>query len=444
MESTRILNSSKLQPFGHKATADGIYADDELLSGREMFVDELNEAFPVPLYLNGKLVSKDATDQPADVSPHKTLVSLFHPQPSEGDGESADKGKPVLQQQVKGYEWIEMGVRRQVVGARADEAEKKTESATTKDPGGVFRNNRMQSGPADKFRSFAASPLRPGTAGPPVLLVGEYPAVDYPINEDSDSKSATSELPSVAEERLSAKRDSEHQPGSQDTWRSPKQPGDAETWNFSSNLKSPGLRKRRPNGNSHSPYNQTLRPHLDGPFSKSLSDYSQNNKRNSVPYEVTRTTHERIPRGPQTLSEPELPELNFSAKNLQGKTQRSASIPNIPMRHELGPSSSVHTLPQCRVNSPLEGLLERAKERVKERHAVQNDRNRKVADLRTRYPPLSPSFSTSHSASFSDGDRELEEEVEVELTRYRALTVSDGWKEQLVDGDEDYRRDRWV
>lgn len=427
MESTRILNSSKLQPFGHKASADGIYADDELLSGREMFVDELNEA-------------NNATDQPADVSPHKTLVSLFHPQPSEGDIESADKGKPVLQQQVKGYEWIEMGVRRQVVGARADEAEKKTESAPTKDPGGVFRNNRMQSSPADNFRSFAASPLRPGTAGPPVLLVGEYPAVDYPINEDSDTISATSELPSVAEERLSAKRDSEHQPGSQDTWRSPTQPGDAETWNFSHNLKSPGLRKRRPNGNSHSPYNQALRPHLDGPFSKSLSGYSQNNKRNSIPYEATWTTHERIPRGPQTLSEPELPELNFNAKSFQGKTQRSASIPNIPMG--LGPSSSVHTLPQCRVNSPLEGLLERAKERVKERHGVHNDRNRKVADSRTRYPPPSPSFSTSHSASFSDGDRELEEEVEVELTRYRALTVSEGWKEQLVDGDEDYRRDR--
>lgn len=408
-----------------------------------MFVDELNEAFTVPPSLNGKLVSKEAKDQLLDVSPHKTLVSLFHPQPSDGDGESADKGKASLPQQVIGHEWIEMGVRRQVVGARADEAEKKTESPTAKETGGVFRNNRIQSGPADNFRIFATSSLRPGA---PVLLVGEYPAVDYPINEDSDSKSAPSELPSVAEEGLSAKRDSEHQHGNQDTWRSPKQPGDAETdiWNFSNNLTSPGFRKRRPNGNSHSPSNQMPRPHLDGSFSKSHSDYNQNNKRYSVPYEGTWTTCERIPPDPQTLSEPELPALNFNEKSLRGKTQRSASIPNITIRHELDPGSGVNTLPQCRLNSPLEGLLERAKERVKERHAVQNDRNRKVADSRTRYPPPSPSFSTSHSASFSKGDREMEEEVEVELTRYRALTVSDGWKEQLVDGDEDYRRDRWV
>lgn len=460
MESTRILNNSKLQPFGIKATADGIYADDQLLlSGREMFVDELNEDVMVPPSLNGKLLSKEGKDQPVDVSPHKTLVSFFHPQPSDGDGESVDKSKAGLQQQVKGYEWIEMGVRRQVVGARAEEAEKKTESAATRDTGGIFRNNRMQSPLTDNFRSFAASPLRHGTAGPQVLLVGEYPAVDYPMNDDSNSQSATSELPSVPEEGLSAKRDSEHQLGNQDVWRGPKQPGDVETdpWNFSHNLKSPGLRKRRPNGNSHSPSNQTPRHHLDGSFSKPHSDHNQNNKRNSIPSELglylrhmsiqqaTWTKRERIPPDPQTLSEPELPTLNFNEKWLQVKTQRSASIPNITIRHELRPSSSsMHALPQCRQNSPLEGLLERAKERVKERHAFPNDRNLKVAGSRTQYPPPSPSFSTAHSASLSDGDRETEEEVEVELTRYRALTVSDGWKEQLVDGDEDYKRDRLV
>lgn len=445
MESTRILNNSKLQPFGIKPTADGIHADDQLLlSGREMFVDELNGDVTVPPSLNGKLLSKEGKDQPVDVSPHETLVSFFHPQPSDGDGESVDKSKAGLQQQVKGYEWIEMGVRRQVVGARAEEAEKKTESAATKDTGGVFRNNRMQSPPTDNFRSFAASPLRPGTAGPHVLLVGEYPAVDYPMNDDSNSKSATSELPSVPEEGLSAKRDSEHQPGDVET----------DPWNFSHNLKSPGLRKRRPNGNSHSPSNQILRHHLDGSFSKPHSDHNQNNKRNSIPSELglylrhmsiqqaTWTKHERIPPDLQALSEPELP---THEKWLQVKTQRSASIPNITIRHELRPSSSsMHALPQCRQNSPLEGLLERAKERVKERHAFPNDRNLKVADSRTQYPPPSPSFSTAHSASLSDGDRETEEEVEVELTRYRALTVSDGWKEQLVDGDEDYKRDRLV
>lgn len=419
-----------------------------------MFVDEINEDFVVPPSLNGKLASKEAKDQPVDVFPHKTLVSFFHPQPSDRDGESADNGKAGLQQEVKGYEWIEMDVRRQVVGVRAEEAEKKTESATTKETGSVSRNNRMQSPPADYFGSFAASPLGHGTAGP-VLLEGEYPAVDYPMNEGSNSRSATSEFPSVPGEGLSAKRDSEHQLGNQDTWRCPKQPGDVETepCNFSLYLKSPGLRKRRPNGNTHSPSNQTPRHYLDGCFSKSHSDYNQNNKRNSIPsselrldlrhasiQQGSRKTREIIPPDLQTLSEPE---FDFNEKYLQVKTQRSASIPNITSRHELRPSSSsVHMLPQCRQNSPLEGLLERAKERVKEKHASQNDRNLKVADSRTRYPPLSRSFSTFHSASLSDGDRETEEEVE--LTRYRALTVSDGWKEQLVDGDEDCKRDRSV
>lgn len=426
-----------------------------------MFVDELSEDLIVPPSLNGKLVSEEAKDLPVDVTPHQTLVSFFHPQPSDMDGEPVDKAKAGLPQQVKGYEWIEMGVRRQVVGARAEEAEKKTESAATKETAGLFRNNRMQSPPADNFRSFAASPFRHGAAGPHVLMVGEYPAVDYPMNEDSNSKSATSELPSVAGEGISAKRDSEHQLGN--PWRGPKQPVDVETdtWNFSHNLKSPGLQKRRPNGNSHSPSKQTPRRHLGGSFSKSHSDYKQNHKRSSIPTELrldshhtsiqqgTWKTRERTPPDPQTLSEPELPTLNLNGKWPHAKTQRSASIPNITIRHELRPcSSGVHTLPQCRQNSPLEGLLERARERVKERHTFQNDRNLEVADSRTRYPPPppSPSFSTPHSALLSDGDRDTEEEVEVEveLTRYRALTVSDGWKEQLVDGDEDYKRNRSV
>lgn len=456
MESTRILNSSKLQPFGIKAAADGIYAGDQLLllSGGEMFVDELNEDSTVCPSLNGTMATKEANDQPGNVTPHKTLVSFFHPQASDGDGESVEKDKAGLQQQVKGYEWIEMGVRRQVVGARAEEAETKAGSATTKETGGVFRNNRIHSPAAENFRTLAALPLGAGAGGPHVLMVGEYPAVDYPMNEDSNSESATSELPSVPGEGLSAKRDSEHQLGDPDTWRGPKQPGDVETdiRNFYYNLKSPGLWKRRQNGNSHSPSNQRPRHHLHGSFSKSRSDYNQNNKRNSIPalgldlrHQGTWKTHERIPPGPQTLSEPELPTLNVNEKWLQAKTQRSASIPNITIRHELRPSSSgVHTLPQWRQNSPLEGLLARAKERVKERHAFQTDRNLKVADSRRRYPPPSPSFSTPHAASLSDGDRETEEEVEVELTRIRALTVSDGWKEQLVDGDDDYKRDRSV
>lgn len=455
MESARILTNSKLQPFGTKATAAGIYADDQLLlSGREMFVDELTEGSIVPPPLNEKLVSKEPKNQPVEVSSHKTLVSLFTPQPSDGGGDLLEKAKAGLQPQVKGYEWIEMGVRRQVVGARAEEAEKKTESATTKETEGIFRDNSLQSPPADNFRSFAASPLRH------VHLVGEYPAVDYPMNEDSRSKSATSELPNTPGGGLSAKRDSEHQLENQDAWRDPRQPGDEEsdTWNVSHNLNTPGFPRRRFNGTSHSPANPTPGHYPYASFSNSHSDYNQNKKRNSIPSELglelrhspaqqgTWKTRERIPPDPQTRSEPELPTLTFNNdKRLQVKTQRSASIPSISIRPELHPRSiGVHVVHQCRQNSPLEGLLERAKERVNERHGIKSHRNLNLADLRTRYPPPSPSFPIPHSASLSDGDREAEEEVEVELTRYRALTVSDGWKEQLVDGDEDYKTDRLV
>ncbi|KAG8009973.1 hypothetical protein GBF38_014091 [Nibea albiflora] len=64
-----------------------------------------------------------------------------------------------------------------------------------------------------------------------------------------------------------------------------------------------------------------------------------------------------------------------------------------------------------------------------------------MANLKSRYHPPSPSFSTTPSPSPSDGDRDTEWDEEVELMRHRALTVSRGWKEQLVDGDEDERRD---
>lgn len=441
MESARKRNSIK-------AKADEISADAQLLqSGRETFVEELNEEFIVPQFLNGILASKETKDLPVDVTTHKTLASFFQPQPNNSEGESLTKGVAGVQQLVRGYEWIEMGVRRQVLGARVDEAEKKTKLGTTTESGSVFRNNQSRSvDPVDTFHSLPAGPLGHSTAGPHLLLVGEYPAVDYPMNEESNSKTATSELPSLPGEGLSLRKDSEFQPGNQDTWRSNKQPDDVEiyTWNFSHNLKSPGLRKRRPNGSSQGPSNQTPTHSLD-------------TSRNSVPSELglgsrsvslqkgSWKTCEKIPPDPQTLSEPELPSINSADKRLQAKTQRSASIPNITTKLELHQnSSSLQTLPQCRQNSPLEGLLERAKERVKERHAFKNDRNLKVADLRTHCPPPSPSFSTPPAASPSDGDRETEEEVEVELTRYRALAVSDGWKEQLVDGDEDYRRDRWV
>lgn len=153
--------------------------------------------------------------------------------------------------------------------------------------------------------------------------------------------------------------------------------------------------------------------------------------------------HDRLSPDPQTLSESELPDPNVSNRV---KPQRRASIPNIINEggHGLGlHTSSPYTLPQAedapfpkpdREHSALESLLERAKER----DGFKRDRNVRMANLSSRNPP-SPSFSTTPSPSHMDGETGWEEE-EVELIRHRALTVSRGWKEQLVDGDDDDKR----
>ncbi|KAG7216993.1 hypothetical protein INR49_001647 [Caranx melampygus] len=87
-------------------------------------------------------------------------------------------------------------------------------------------------------------------------------------------------------------------------------------------------------------------------------------------------------------------------------------------------------------NSPLAGLLERAKERVKDRDGIKRGRDVKVANLWSRHLSPSPTFSTTPSPLPSDGDKDTDWEEEVKLMRHRAPTVSKGWKEQLVDGDE--------
>lgn len=138
----------------------------------------------------------------------------------------------------------------------------------------------------------------------------------------------------------------------------------------------------------------------------------------------------------QTFSEPEIPDLNLHNKRAKLKAQRSASIPNrvLQERSHQGRTGGVPAQPPP---SPLQGLLNRAKDRD-----TLNDRMRLKV-------PASPSVSTTPSPSPSDMDREpspsdvereSEWEEEVELLRHRVLSVSQGWREQLVDGDEDDQR----
>lgn len=469
--------------------------EQSLQSGRNSFVDEFSEEFVISRSINRMLAYKEAEEQPPDdAATYETAVSVLHSLPNNSNGKLVDRGFAGQQQSVKGYEWIEMGVRRQVVGIHAEQAEKIAESTMKKEQRVDWKEGRTQSAPIlDIYnKRIATDPLRYNTTGPHALLLGGYPDVDYPMNEETSSQptyqlTISSKFSIVPEEGgTSTKTDSDSQPVNEDTWRnlSHSHSGDMElspnAWSFSQNLQSPGLRKRRPFSTYLGPSTQTSTqsfhdsgPALSASFSNSVSDYNPNTARNFAPSEQSLNSQRVLKLGSLKLNQeilwnprdrvqsPQTSEslhLNFYEKLAKIKSQRSVSIPNTITEqvYEIRPhSSSLYTLsqekgiqfPMSKSNghpSPLEGLLERAKERLRDRDGLKRDRNLKTAHLRSRYLPPSPSFSTTPSPSLSDGDRDTEWEEEVELMRHRALTVSEGWKEQLVDADDDDKRNRCV
>ncbi|KAM3873242.1 uncharacterized protein plekhg6 [Diretmus argenteus] len=275
----------------------------------------------------------------------------------------------------------------------------------------------------------------------------------------------------------SLRRDSDSQSVDEETRRSSwySQSGEQEpvqeAWRFSRKLKSPKLRRRRPISSHQGPHihmsspgSQGSRTTWSGPntnsSSNSDSDCNQKLKVNSASRDQSSDSHrvlrlrslkmnqgmfwnmhdERVSPDPQVFSEPELLDQNFHNKRPKLKAHRSASIPDVIIQggHGLHPSSNRMSsavprrdVAQVRV-SRLEGLLERAKGRVRDGEGVKRER-------RSWNPSPSPSFSTTPSPSPSDGDRETEWD-EVELMRSRAPTVSNGWREQLVDGDEEEKK----
>ncbi|XP_068998593.1 uncharacterized protein plekhg6 [Embiotoca jacksoni] len=441
--------------------------------------DELVISHPVNGY-NGAVQYQP----PEEVATNNIGLSLWRSQFSGNN--FADR-----QSAVKEGEWIEMGVRGDHGGNHRKEEDRIVESQMTEEQGMTSNYN------------IPADPLRYKTTGPYNLLLGGLPDVDYPTNEDSTvqihhqppiASEGTEFFKPQAQQGLSTRRDSDSLSVSQDNRRNSNcsLSGDMETsadaCSFSKNLKSPKLRKRRPVSSNQGPSSQTYKQLVQGSrqtcaasnnyfSSSSDSDCNLNFKRNSLPYVNSSNSHrvlklgslkpnqgmfwnmhDRVSPDLQILSEPELPDLNLHNKSPKMKTQRSASIPNIIIEgvHALSThSNSLHTLPQAgfahfptsgynpdQQPSPLEGLLERAKERFRDRGAQRRDTNVKMANVR-RCPPPSPSFSTTPSPSPSDGDRDTEWEA-VELMRHRALTVSKGWKEQLVDGDDDETRNSIV
>ena len=235
---------------------------------------------------------------------------------------------------------------------------------------------------------------------------------------------------------------------------------------FSRKLKSPRLRRRRPCNSQH-----VNAYHTHGPgesemmwttppthySSNSDSDSSQRLKGHFDKSHTNNNTSHRVLKlgslktnagmfwnmydnrvSPEldTFSEPELPQ-EFPEERNSVRSQRSASIPDILKLHttSTSPVPSTYMGEQSprytRHDSPVEGILERAKGRVR-REGGPTGRNENMQDTRTWVPsPSSSMFSEMLCPSPSDGDRE------VELMRHRVPTVSQGWREQLVDGDAD-------
>ncbi|XP_041708591.2 uncharacterized protein LOC121542989 [Coregonus clupeaformis] len=267
----------------------------------------------------------------------------------------------------------------------------------------------------------------------------------------------------------------------------------AESWRFSRKLNSPRLHRRRPINTEQTAAPQMSQSGFDSSVmaqsaphtnSSSNSDSDCNQKlrgsyqHNSGSSEQSSDSHLVLKLGslkmngemfwdmpaesvfspePHAFSEPELPkdipkEKENTPKRPKLRTQRSASMPDIilqgghsslltstkPSNVRIAPSPPPGLDPYLHP-SLLEGILNRANERRKDRG--KREEKGKSPTFRTWDLPPSPSFSTTPSQSPSEGDRETEWE-EVELVRRRAPSVSQGWIEERVDGDEEEEKNR--
>ncbi|KAM8734935.1 uncharacterized protein plekhg6 isoform 3-T3 [Acanthopagrus schlegelii] len=493
-ENKRQLENYRIQQLEAKpvteAKTDDMETEEQPLtqSGEETFVDEFTKEFIIPQSVNGMMASYKAEEPNPPDDATNTVIPFINSYSNDIDHKLVRKSFTGQQQAISGYESIEMEVRRQQIGIYTEE-----EAETLRFKERYVTWSHRQSAPnLDHFaRSTVTHPLRYNTTGPHVFLLDGYPDVDYPIDEDSSSQPSNQptisrqgpELVRAPEEGgIPSRRGSDSQSVNQDTRRNSMNSLSAdmvtsqEAWGFSKNLRSPRLRRRRPVSTNQGPGTRHFfqSSGQGSSPSNSGSDDNTNIKRNSLPSGQSSNSHRVLKLGslkpnqgmfwnredrdspdPQTMSESELPDLNFYNKRPKMKTQRSASNPNIIIEgdHRLRlHANSLQTIPQAkdaRFNisgqnpnghtSPLEGLLERVNGRARDR-----DKNLKTTNLRSRYHSPSPSFSTTPSPPPSDGDRDTEWEEEVALMRRRALTVSGGWKEQLVDGEEDEKRDSVV
>lgn len=436
-------NYCRVQQLPAERPAEGTGVDtDTDKRGVEHSLDKLSEEFLIPQSSKGKLAS-GAREEAEPVDSSSTFASIFH--------NSLLRQSSASWQVSRGLEWIEMGVRRQDIGAYAEEVVQ-----TERTP--VAWNSRLQSAPTMQHFGHAGGSEQPekiNRPGAPDLFLDGYPAVDYPMNEDSDSQAVT---------QMSASRGFSEELGGTETQRHSDSPSmttqviqtsdteaSLDAWSFSKNLKSPGLRRRRTTSvHQGAPTRLSFRD-SELPRSASLpnsgSDYNLNTDSSSLSSQqssdsqpllrlATFKPNQRMsyePQEEQSFSESELPDRNTSDRWVGLRPQRRNSNPNFVARERPGARNSETQL--TGLPSRLDGVLSRAKVRVREHDGLTTDRQLKITHRRTRFSPPSPS-------SASEVDTETEWVEEVALMRRRALTVSKGWKEQLVDGDDDDKKDR--
>lgn len=430
--------------------------------------------------ING-LAEPEPYQSPDEMTTNKTELPFSCTEPNNTEDKIGSKRRPPA---FRGHEWIELGVRQDQGETQGEDEDRTVESQMTEEQSMTLRQSFP---PLDSFTS-AAPPFKHNTVRTYSFLPGELPDVDYPTNEDDTLQSnyqpiimkGPEFLRQQSQQEILTRKDSDFLSVNQDTGRNSSGSlfGDTKTpqqaW-ASRNLKSPGIQRRRPVSTNPATFRtskeffqsleQTGAASNNYSPSNLGSDYNPKLKRNSLPTYVPDQSNpqrtlklgslksnpdtfwnDQVFSDPQAFSESELPDTKFENKKPKIKTHRSSSVSSMKPKGKarLRPSS-LYMPPQAddEHSSRLEGLLERAKDRERGRGGFKKDRNLKTTNLRSRYPSPSPSFSATSSPPRSDGDRDTDLE-EVEVARPKALSVSQGWKEQLVDGDEDEQGNRSV
>lgn len=446
---------------------------------KKSLMEELTDVLNKNPTMNGFLEGEQ--NQSPVEAPTNTGVTLKR---SNNVIKSGHKGGAGQRQLFKGSEWIEMERKDPGVNP-SEEEEKVVETSIVVKPSPVSKLNNF---PQNKPPELSG----PNTTRRPNFLPHELPDVDYPTGEESTL--SLPQKPPISNKTFSktqvgrrslTRSSSDLQlvtQGTRKNFSSQSAVGEPslDVCSFPSNLKSPGLRKRRPGSTNPSPSTPMMKPfpHDSGrptsasnSSSNSDSESSTNTKRNSLPavfssdsqqapkvgpkpnFNTFLNKYHRISTDIQNFSESEQPDMSPQSIKPKIKNMRSSSSPNMinearqPVR---GPSNisspqrqDLSGLGFTLNASPVEGILERAKEMGKDKSGLKRDKHVNPATLTSKSQTHLPPYNPPPSPPPSEGGRDAEE-GEVKLIRPRSSTVSMRWKEQLVDGDEDDKSGRSV